>query len=298
MRTTLLCSMPALLGVLAAAPAAEESLTIGPRGSEPRAGTESPAPAAEAGAAPRSQALREKLEYYRQVERLCVVLSPKSSASETEKQAAVAELTREKARAAEMLIACLNPANKAETPARLGALKAVELVKPDDAKLSYTVGATAAADSVPEVRSAAISVVKTRNDELGIRTMIGHLLASYDDNGLVTSKVLHDTAVGALRELGDKRVYQALFYRATLELRLTNVSEGSLTTRSIDSFSNTGGNFAIPQQLSFPIQTPELSVTHVATCVCVPALVALHDVSGQNFGEDWDKWDKWLKKLK
>jgi hypothetical protein len=248
-------------------------------------------------AARKVQALRDKIEFYKQVEGYCRTLAPGSSATEKERQTAEAELTREKARAGEMLLACLNPANKADTAARLGALKAIEALKPSDQRTSYSLGASAVTDPASDVRSAAVSLVKARKDDFSIRTMIGHLLASYDDNALVRDAVLHDTAIAGLQALGDKRVYQALLYYATIELRATNVSSGSMTERSIDSFNANNPNGG-PQRLSFPIQLPSLTVTQVQTTVVAPAMAALRDVSGQDFGQDWDRWGKWLDKQK
>jgi len=110
---------------------------------------------------------------------------------------------------------------------------------------------------------------------------------------------LHDAAVDSLRGLNDKRVYQSLLYYVWMELRLTNISEGNLTTRQIDTFSaNNNNNFARPVQLALPIQTPELNVTRVQTSVIAPATSALRSVTGQDFGQDWEKWDRWISKQK
>jgi hypothetical protein len=89
-----------------------------------------------------------------------------------------------------------------------------------------------------------------------------------------------------------------------MELRLTNISDGNLTTRQIDTFAvNNGANNAIPLQLALPIQTPELSVTRVNTSVVAPASVApalsaLRSLSGEDFGTDWEKWSRWVEKNK
>ncbi|MCY3021857.1 MAG: hypothetical protein NTW87_22840 [Planctomycetota bacterium] len=241
----------------------------------------------------------EKAEYFAQVAQLCQVLSPAGNAAEGEKKMAMAALQRDRAKAGEMVLACLNARNVPEQAVRLGALKAVETLNARDAKTSFALGAAAAADPYPDVRQAATALVKARNDELGMRTMIGHLLASYDETGRPRDKVLHDNAIAALQELGDKRVYQALVYYVTLELRLTNISEGSLTTRQINTYSvNSGANANVVVPLALPIQFPELNMQRVKTTVCVPAISALQDLSGQDFGPDADKWGKWLEKQK
>jgi hypothetical protein len=82
-----------------------------------------------------------------------------------------------------------------------------------------------------------------------------------------------------------------------MELRLTNISEGNLTTRQIDTFAvNQGANAAVLVPLALPIQFPELNIQRVNTAVVAPAVSALRDVTGQDFGQDWDAWSKWVQK--
>jgi len=262
------------------------------------AATEGQAPAsASAPAAPGGSAQKEEVAFYNQVAQACKTLAPTSSAPESEKSAVASELSRQRSRASGMLACCLSPVNQPEPASRLGALKGVELLKPRDTTISFALGAAAASDPAKEVRSAAVALVKARNDDFGIRTMIGHLLSSYDSTGKVRNKELHDNAVGALHELNDKRVIQALLYYVTMELRLASVSEGSLVTRQIDSYSvNSGANVNVLVPLSFPIQFPELKIARVQTTVMAPAINSLRDLTGQDFGADWEKWNKWWEK--
>ena len=129
--------------------------------------------------------------------------------------------------------------------------------------------------------------------------MVNHLVAAFDGLGNVRNVALRDNAVESLRALSDKRVFQALHHYVTTELRLANISQGSLATRQIDTFAvNSGANTNIPVQLALPIQTPELNVTRVRTTVVAPAVSALRAVSGQDFGDDWERWGRWIEKQK
>lgn len=232
------------------------------------------------------------------VAELCRTLTA-TTASEKERAFATAILAKDKTKSAEFLAANLNPKIATEAGTRLGALKGIEVVRPTDPKSSIALGTAAASDPIVEVRKAATALVKSRGDDFAIRTMLGTLVSSFDAAGNYRDKVAAVTAADALRDLGDKRVYQALLYHVTMELRLTNVSLGTLSTRQIDTYSvqNSGQN-TFPVQLALPIQSPELSVQRVNTSVVAPAVSALKTLSGQDFGDDWDKWDKWVSKLK
>jgi predicted xylose isomerase-like sugar epimerase len=164
-----------------------------------------------------------------------------------------------------MLMACLNPRTQPAPSVRLGALKGIEAARPIGAQASYVLGAAAGNDPDAAVR---------------------------DD-------VLHANALGALRELGDPRVCQALLQYVTAEIRATNVSAASMDTRQIDTYSaNSGANVNVLVPLALPIQMPSLTMQQIKTTVRVPAVSALRDLSGQDFGEDWDKWDQWARKQK
>jgi len=166
--------------------------------------------------------------------------------------------------------------------------------------LSAYLAASAVGDPDTGVRTAAASSIKTRRDDQAVGGMLHYLMASFNDKGKVLNEQVRDNAAGALRGLGDKRVYQTLLYMVTMELRVTNSELNNFATRQIDSFSvNNGANAAsVLVPASFPIQFPELKLTRVRTTVKCPAINSLEAISGQNFGEDIDKWEKWISKLK
>lgn len=234
----------------------------------------------------------------KRVAELCATLSA-TGASEKERTFATEILTKDKTKSAELLAANLNPKLAASTETRLGALKGIEVVRPTDQKSSIALGTAAATDPIVEVRKAATSLVKSRGDDFAIQTMMGSLVNAFDAAGNFRDKIVATAASDALRDLGDKRVYQALLYHVTMELRLTNISAGNLTTRQIDTYSVQNGNQnTFPIQLALPIQTPELSIQRVNTTVCAPALGALKALSGEDFGNDAEKWEKWVRRLK
>ena len=135
------------------------------------------------------------------------------------------------------------------------------------------------------------------HDEAAMKQMIGHLMTAYAQSGETTSYALRDAAVASLRGLGERRIYQEMLYRVWMELRLTNVEEGNLTTRQLDTFAvQNGANASVLVPLALPIQFPELKIMRVHTGVIAPAASALRDVSGQDFGTDWDAWAKWVQK--
>jgi hypothetical protein len=271
-----------MTGLAASAPAADSS---SPGDSEFQIG-------------PSSKIAAEQPLDAKRVAELCKTLSA-TSASEKERAFATAILTKDKTKSAEFLAANLNPKLAPETETRMGALKGIEVVRPIDQKSSIALGTAAASDPIVEVRNAATSLVKSRGDDFAVRTMLGTLVNTFDTAGNFKDKVVAAAAADALRGLGDKRVYQALLYHVTMELRLTNISAGNLTTRQIDTYSVQNGNQnTFPVQLALPIQTPELSVQRVNTTVIAPAVSALKLLSGEDFGDDWDKWDKWVRKQK
>lgn len=240
----------------------------------------------------------ERRSHFAIVKDTCATLAPTGGSSDaTKEKAALATFQKDKVKSGEALAACLDSKSVAEKNTRLGALRGIELLKPVGANISYALGTSAVADPEESVRATATKLVKDRNDTAAMNQMIGHLYSAYQPNGAVLSQSLRDSAVASLRGLNDRRIYQGILYRVWMELRLTNVSEGNLTTRQIDTFGvNNSGNNAVLVPLALPIQFPELSIQRVNTAVVAPATSALRDVTGQDFGQDWDAWSKWVQK--
>jgi HEAT repeat protein len=226
------------------------------------------------------------------VREACKVLS--ANATERERQAALAALSKDKTKAVELLAPFFTDEDAA---LRLGAVRVFDDLKAPNQNCSLALGALAVGDGSEQVRKAAIAATKSRRDDLAVRAMIGRFVGAFDAAGNVRDKNFAATATASLRDLNDKRVYQALLYMVLMEVRATNVSLGNLTTRQIDTYNVMNGaqaNAIVP--LALPIQMPELNVAAVRTSVMAPAVNALRMLSGQDFGENWEKWDKWVAK--
>lgn len=272
-------SLTICLGVFGAA---EESLVIGPARRDEKT-------------VRALTAQERKAKMFEEAREASALFAPTSFVVDSMKRAAIAPMLKEKSAYIEMFRACMMPQNVPEPAQRIGAMLAVCELQPADMNLSYSLGSAAVSDPVAEVRAAAVGVIKARKDDFAIRTMIGHLFSTYDANGKVLDQNAHAQDLEAFKALADKRVVQAILYYVTMELRLSNIDGGSLTTRQIDSYQ-VNNNSAL--NLAFPIQTPELKMTKVKTSVVAPAINALQDLTGQTFGQNTEKWQRWVEKQK
>jgi len=239
----------------------------------------------------------ERRNFLENVKDHCVSLDPTLSIDPAKQKELLDIWKKDKTKAGEALAACLDSKTIPEEGTRLGALKGIDLLKPVGANISYALATSAIADPDETVRQSATKLVKSRNDEAAMRQMIGHLMSVYDPSGEPKSRALRDAAVESLRGLGDKRIYQGILYKVWMELRLTNIDDGNLTTRQLDTFAvQNGANASVLVPLALPIQFPELKITRVHTGVIAPAASALRDVTGQDFGQDWNAWSKWVQK--
>lgn len=246
---------------------------------------------------PHAQRLRS--EYDERIFAYCKVLRTVSAADENERKAALAALAADRTKATEAVVSYLDPARDYDEQTRLSALAGIEVLKPASAEISKRLAQIAIADPYIPVRKEAVALIKSRNDEGAMNHLVNAYISAFaEEGGQVRDPILKGAAGEALEGLGDKRIYSAMFYRATLEVR-TAVSElSNLTTRQIDSYTvNSGAQVNVIVPLSFPIQFPELKLTSVKTTVCAPC-AAMSSLSGQNFGNDLDAWAKWIRMQK
>src|SRR4051794_20667419 len=103
--------------------------------------------------APSIKVLAEQPLDAKKIAEYCKTLSA-LTAGERDRAVAVAALTKDRAKAAELLNANLNPKTAPESEVRLNTLKGIEVVRPTDQKSSISLGMAAAADPVVEVRKA------------------------------------------------------------------------------------------------------------------------------------------------
>jgi hypothetical protein len=222
--------------------------------------------------------------------------SPSKTDSKAQK-ALKALLGENQTRAMEGVLSCLDSRTTSDVNTRLGALRAIEASQYTHPTVSQYLAASAIGDPERLVRATAVATIKARKDDPAIGGMIQYLMSSFDDKGNVLNPDVKAGAVEALQTLNDRRVFEALQYYVTMELRVTNTELANFATRQIDSFSvNNGANVSVLVPLSFPIQFPELKITRVRTTVKCPAASSLEALTGMNFGEDVDKWAKFFAK--
>jgi chromosome segregation and condensation protein ScpB len=205
-------------------------------------------------------------------------------------------LAKDPRRATEGLLGCMVPCTTPEAKMRLAALKVVEASQLAHPMVSAYLAGSAIRDPEKDVRKAAISTIKARKDDQAIGRIINTLLATYSESGAILDAAANGNAVAALTDLDDRRVYSALNYYVTLEVRATMVDLANFTTRQIDSYTVNSGTVTVIVPLSFPIQFPELKITRVRTTVKCPASLALEAITGQAFGMDAERWAKWIER--
>lgn len=226
-----------------------------------------------------AEARKAQRAYEERIAGLARTLAGKD-ASEKDLEAAKLELLRDHEKAGDTLLGVLNFREVTDEAARLGALKALDLIKHKGANVSPVLAWTAVMDPAEGVREKATALVKERKDEAATAGIMRHLIGAFDKQGNVVNAPVRDAAVKALRSIGDERVLHTLAYYATLEMRPTVTELASFNTRQIDSYTvNQGAAATVLIPLSFPVQFPELRVTRVRTTVCAPAS-AYHALKG------------------
>jgi len=236
----------------------------------------------------------EAVEFNRKVVDYARVLGMTSSTDE-QKQDVVAGLLTEREKSSHVLLGCLDAKKFTSLDVRLGALKGLKVTRPEGARVSPSLAWSAVLDPAEDVRAAAVDLIKQRKDDQAMGGMVRHLLGAFDEAGNVVNAPVCDAAVQGLKNLGEKRVYEALLYYVLCEMRPTMTELVSFSTRQIDAFTVTQGaavTLIIP--LSFPVQFPELAITRVRTTVSAPA-AALRAATGQDFGADADRWKNWIR---
>jgi hypothetical protein len=248
------------------------------------------------GTNPKAGKFQERIAYFNKALEVSAIFSPEAKSDEKKKKEAIANYTSsDKARSVEMLLACMDSRNVDKPQLRMGAVRALQAAQFSHRVASEWLAYTAVSDPDAEVRNTAVAVVKENKDDQAIGRTVQYLMGAFNEGGQLANPALKANAVAALQGIGDRRVYQALLYHVTMELRVTNTELNNLATRQIDAFTvNNGANATVLVPLSFPIQFPELKVTKVHTTVKCPAVNALEALSGQQFGNDVERWQKWI----
>ena len=194
---------------------------------------------------------------------------------------------RERERCITEFVWMLNWKNCGDPVVRRGALAGLALCNPDSKIIGKPLAVSAIFEPDAETRKASIELIKSRKDSVAARTLIDTWKSAFDDVGvLAANESTRKAAVDTMREVGDKRIFQALLYYATLEIRA-----GTASPVRVDSVAIRG------QNVNLPIDLPVLELTGVTGTITIPAMASLKQATGQDFGRNFDKWKDWIAKL-
>lgn len=198
--------------------------------------------------------------------------------------ALTAGIRQDAERAAKAFVRCLDWQRYSDARARLGALRGIEIAGAPISATGKGLAGSAIAEPVPEVRNAAIDLIRRRKDAAAGGEILRFWRAAYDSD-LGFDEPRRAAAAAAMRDIGDKRVFQALLSYVTLEVRA-----GSASGASIDTVNITG------QGINLPIEQPGMNLISVEGTIIVPATGSLKQATGQDFGKNLAQWREWLDK--
>ena len=194
---------------------------------------------------------------------------------------------REKERCVKEFLWMLNWKNCSDPVYRRGAIAGLELCNPEPKDAGKALAISAIFEPDADTRKASIELIKARKDPMAARTLLTTWKSAFDEHGAVAdNESTRKAAVDAMREIGDKRVFEVLRYYAMLELRA-----GSASLARVDTVSIKG------QGINLPIDLPVLDLISVEGNIIVPGLTSLKQATGQDFGRHFDKWKDWIDKL-
>jgi hypothetical protein len=222
-----------------------------------------------------------------------------------DKSALVEAIGRDPMRATKAFSTCLNFQKWPHAPTRLGALKGIEIATGTQRDLKNAtlfnagkaVANTMLAEPVKEVRSAAMDLVRNNKDGtvsgVAAGMLVSHWHNAFDQDGII-DEPQRDAALGALKDLGDKRTYDALLYYATMEVHAASAT--SLTPPQVAFITNAGGDVNRGGgNINLPIELPNNEIRSFDATLIVPAVSAMRHITGQEFNKNLDKWRAWIK---
>ncbi|MCW8132358.1 MAG: hypothetical protein KIS92_18570 [Planctomycetota bacterium] len=237
---------------------------------------------------------RERTSFEKQVIEGAKLLG-RSDAAEQEKSEVVASYVREKDKVGDVLLGALDYRKVTDEETRVGVVKGLQVVKPANPRVSPTLAWSAVMDPSASVRKGVVAMIKDRKDDAAVGGMIRSLIGAFDEEGRVINVAVRDNAVEGLRAMEDKRIGEALFTSAVMEVRATQ-TEGTLAPGSISSYTVlTGAQVTVLIPLTFPIEFPNLSIKRVRTTVSAPA-ASLRAYAGKDLGDDVNAWRAFLGK--
>src|SRR6185295_6153229 len=113
-------------------------------------------------------------------------------------------LNADKAKSTESVIACLDPKLVPEPDDRLAILAGIAAFQPSNPDLSKRLALTSMGDPSEPVRSQTVSLIKSRNDEWAMHTLVNAYMNSFEsEGGRVKDPVVKAAAGAALQGLDD-----------------------------------------------------------------------------------------------
>jgi hypothetical protein len=223
-------------------------------------------------------------QYRAEIHDIAVMLLERKFTKE-ERDDLVLAVTREINRSSKAFGALLNWRTNPDVKLRLGAVEGI--------RLAYTgtvgtfLGASALSEPNPNVRNAVIKLIKDRNDRVAMKYLFQLLLSSVEngETTAITNSQLNSATLAALRDIGDKQVYEVLLF-----LERVSMANGITGTPYLD------GVKIAPPNTDLQCMAPNSEVGMMQYTQTFPGLSALKAVSGENFGHDLKKWQDWIDK--
>ena len=203
-------------------------------------------------------------------------------------------IKREPVRAGVAFAQCLNPKNCPDPIVRRGAVKGIEIANPKPEVVGRALAACVIVETNADVRKAAGDLIKSRKDAVASRALVAYYVNAFDDDGVLLKADHERAAIDAMKAAGGHAVYEQLLMYATMEVHAGTATEAG--PPQVVYMTN-GGNIGSPSgSINLPIELPNLELRGISTTLIVPALGALKQVTGQNFGHNMNRWRDWVAK--
>jgi hypothetical protein len=193
-------------------------------------------------------------------------------------------ISRDATRAAKTFGGFLNWSKVPDPKLRLAVLEAINLAYTGSGVGGY-LGASAMSDPDARVRATAVKLIKDRNDRTAVRYVFQNLLKALEngENAPVIDEDLYKASIAALREIGDKQVYEVLLFFDKLTLL-----NGITGTSSLEPVK-----VAAPRT-DLPVTVVQNEIGFMQYVKTIPGLQALKAISGEDFGHNHKKWQEWI----